>query len=450
MTKLILEHEGKQRSFRIGEGHITVGSGAEAKLRIASGDVAEIHCEIEVSRGAVRLTPRPGVVPVRIGKEEVRGSRVLAEGERVQIGDAYLWVAAEETETPPPDEPSRKAGPRGARTAREVGRPRSRARNRSVVHRSRPRVKRGLPAWAIVLLVLGGAGVAILVIKRGFEASAEEGGGPVWATLAAVREQLDAGSLDTAELKLNRIPASADVTPEERQRIEALRSEIADRRRVAADMVANLAGNQFLETTLKQYEERYLSGDPDPAKVRLFLLRCAEFRRRWPTHPELSWVERQERRLKPLVDLAAPPDWAAVQWEVKWIRAQSVRDYARAFSLVDAYLEHPENARFESEARSLRGELVTERKEYVEDRLQQARYEYDHNDNPSRSVWWLVNLIVYSGDPEAADRAAGFLVKIPNLVGHLEAYRRQYPDRYAAVLRHPTVRSAAKEQGLIE
>lgn len=271
----------------------------------------------------------------------------------------------------------------------------------------------------------------------------------MWASIAAAEQELEQGNLRTALLKLDRIPAASEMTPAEEERIASLREQIATRNADADLAVANLTGTKYLEVMLRKYERNWLAGEPQPAKVRFFLKRLAEFRRRWPQHPDMAWVDRQESRFRGFVDLAAPPTWDDVAWEIKYCREQPVRDYKAAFELL-AEFEPRASADEEELLEELRAEMIPERAEYHEDRIQQARYEFDRKDDPAKAVWWLLNLTVYIGDEEMADEAATFLAKMPNLVGHLRAYEQQYPERYRLVLEHPIVRKAAEEQGLNE
>ena len=43
MSKLIVEEAGQRRQFKIGEGILSVGSGAEARLKLVSPDIADTH-----------------------------------------------------------------------------------------------------------------------------------------------------------------------------------------------------------------------------------------------------------------------------------------------------------------------------------------------------------------------------------------------------------------------
>jgi len=67
VTRLIVEEGGARRGFKVGDGVLTVGAGAEAGLRLQSADVADVHAELGVEDGRVTLRPCPGVVPPTVG-----------------------------------------------------------------------------------------------------------------------------------------------------------------------------------------------------------------------------------------------------------------------------------------------------------------------------------------------------------------------------------------------
>lgn len=76
MAKLIVEEAGAQRAFRLGDGVVTIGSGEGARLKLSSADVAEVHAEIELTGGTIRLRPKPGVTPPqRRGRSRLQRAR---------------------------------------------------------------------------------------------------------------------------------------------------------------------------------------------------------------------------------------------------------------------------------------------------------------------------------------------------------------------------------------
>lgn len=432
MVKLIVEEGGGRRAFRMGKGVLTVGSGAEARLRLSSTDVAEVHLELELGEEGVRLRPRPGVVPPRVGGKEAKGEQVLAIGARLEVGAARLWLEAEEGEAVPasaPAAPKTASAPRPPRSRRpERGAPAGR-----------------MPGWLVPVLFLAATGVAFLLWFRSVKHEAGEGEGMAMNKLRAAEQAAETADFASALRELAEIPATA-MTPEQSARKEAMQRDFLARQAEVETSVANLSGTKYLDAMLKKYEAAYLQGEPDHAKARLFLKRCRVFRERWPTHPETDWVRRQEARFAGYVNLALPPTWEDVQWEVKDLTEGAPRNYVAALGLLDELLSRVSGEEH-TKAENLRGEVVAGRPDYAEDKLYQAKHEFEKKGDPSKAVWWLVHNIAWLGDEALANENARVLVKMPDLAGHLLGYKQAYPDRYEAVMKNPIVASWAEEAG---
>lgn len=440
IVRLVVDEGGVRRSFRMGKGVLTVGSGAEARLRLASSEVAEIHFELELGSDGAKLRPRPGVVPPKVRGVAIRSEQALALGTAVEVGGVRLWLEAEASESSA--SPSRSGTvPAGPVPASGTGSKAARIAARRAGTRGRPG---GAPGWLVPLLVLGLTGVVFLLWFRSVQSGAE-GGGMAVNKIRAARQAAASANFADALRELAEIPATA-LTPELAQEKEALEKDLRDGQAEIDLRLANLPGTKYLDTLLKKYEGHYLQGKPDHAKARLFLMRCRTFRERWPKHPEMDWVRRQEERFAGYIDLNQPPSWEDVQWEVRDLVEGSPRNYVSALALLDELL-----ARVEGEehvkAQNLRDELTAGRVEYATDRLYQAKYEFEQKKDPNKAVWWLVHNIAWLGDEALADENARFLVKMPELAGHLLGYKQNYPDRYEAVLRNPVVAAWAENAG---
>ena len=454
MTRLIVEEGGKRRAFRVGEGVLTIGTGQEAKLKVSSTDVAEIHAELSITGGRAVLRSRPGVVPPEIEGTAVQGEAALALGAEVSIGSVRIWL---EDESSPPG--SGAAGGGAAAGKRAVGdvtqdkairrqRAMSDAKargDRSMVQRTQPRVQRGLPGYVIALLILGGVAAVLLLGIKAFMKETTKGASPVRATIAAVERHIADGSMKLAREKLEGI--SREQTDAERKQIAQLFAAL-DERKSQADLDRhNMLGTSYKDAKLAKYEKLYLQGSPAKPRVRVFLQRCNYFRERWPSHPEMDWVDRQERRFRGYVSLGDPPTYDDVEWEVKSLVKTSPRDYKQAFSVIDAFLESATGAEREA-ALAFREDQVAERAEYHLDRMQQARYEFERDD-AAKAVSWLVNAIVMIGDGEMEDEAADYLIKIPDAELHLKGWRSAKPDAYEILIRNSIVREFAEKKGLL-
>jgi hypothetical protein len=446
MAKLIVEEGGGRRAFRMGKGVLTVGSGADARLRLASGDVAEVHLELELAGDVVKLRPRPGVVPPRVDGQPAAGEIVLAPGRTVEVGSARLWIETEGA--PPAMTPAAPAAAAPVVTPGVPGRPRASAPVASVPRRA-ARARAGerpaaVPAWLTVVGILAVVGLVFLAWARLVRTEAS-GEGLASNKLRAARQAFAASRFEDARVELAGIPASA-LTPELAERKAALEREISEVLARDELRVENAPGTKYLDTLLRKYEGMYLQGTPEHAKVRLFLQRCRTFRARWPRHPEMDWVTRQEARFAGYVDMNAPLSLADVQWQVKDLTDGMPRNYAAAFALVDEFLTRATGSDREA-AQALWDELAQARPEYAEDRLFEARHQFEKKNDPSKAVWWLVHNVAWLGDEALANESARFLLRMPDVEGHLRAYARDYPDKYEAVMRNEIVAGWARDTG---
>jgi len=442
MPKLIVEEGGKKRQFRLGPGILTVGSGAEARLKLTSSEVAEVHLELDVQPDGVKLRPRPGVVAPKLVGVPVKGEVALGFGKKLEFAGVKLWIEADE-------EPAAAATGTTAATPARKPAPAAAASTRSerAGERRSARAERsgGAPGWLVPVLVVLGIGVVGLFAMQRWGGQAEADDGRAFNLIQAARQERGAGRFEVALAKLAEIPDSS-YSPELRAQADALRREITEASAAAALVAENDSGTKYFDVLLKRYEANYLQGTPDTSKVRLFLKRCTTFRQRWPRHPELEWVGRQEERFKGYVDMSAPPDWPDVEWEVRDLVDGMPRDYRTALALLDELL-----ARVEGEERAKvqnrRNELVKDRPAYAQDRLFQARHEFEKKQDTSKAVWWLVHSVAWLGDEALEDEAARFLVKMPDLPGHLLGYQAKYPDRFALVMKNSVVADWAERNG---
>jgi hypothetical protein len=474
MARLIVEEGGKRRAFKVGTGHLTVGSGAEARLKLASTDVAEIHFELDVKGEDVVLRTRPGVLPPQVDGVPVDKELALPLGAAVELAGVRMWLEDEATApgsgAPGAAKAAKSGAAAGGARARAAADDRARQQqqesgarhevrrqaamqaatkrgSRAVVQRTSPRVQKGIPGWATALIGIGGAAVVGLILVKLWGGSLEGGASPVWANIQAAEEHMANARYDAALDKLNELPPGKKIEPEDKKRIDALRAEIEDKQAERELSQVNMRGTQYMETKLQKYEQIYLQGNPEEPKIRVFLKRCRLFRERWPLHPQMGWVDRQESRFKGLVDLTMPATFADIEWEVRCLVANSPRDYESGFRVLNQFINNPD-ADDPGGARDLRDTMVAERSEYHIDRLQQARYEYEKGNN-GKAVWWLVHGIIWIGDPDLATEAEDYLLNIPGLDQHLGGYQAKYGDKFDALMKHPRLRKVAEDAGLL-
>lgn len=430
--KLIVDDGGRRRAFRLGDGVLRVGSAAEADLTLSSAGIAPMHAKLKLAGSTVTVTPVPNA-PTLVAGVPISGATAVAPRAIVALGEAKLWYEPEPSRAPStPDAAAAPGRPPGGVVTHK---------HESVV-KTRPRRKGhkyGLPTWAIVSLVGLVLVTSIPLLQKALRATAKQAGPSVEARLDAAEDMIRLGEYDNAERRIELAEADADLSAAEEARIATLRTKLAAEREASHRALQDLAGTNY-KNLLERYEREHLEGDPEPAKVRLFLKRARTFHERWPDHPERGWVERQESRFASLVDLSQPPSWRDVEWEVKVLVRSAPRDYAEAFRLLDEFLARAEGGD-KIHATKIRDRFEEDRIEYHADRMAVAEREYEKGD-VGAAVWWLVHEIVWSGEPAMADEAARVLTRMPNALEHLRGYRAKYPDKFEALLENDAVRRA--------
>ena len=467
MVRLILEQDGERRAFRVGRGVLTIGSDSAANLKLTGAGVAEQHAELEVVGDFARLRVLPGAAAPTLDGETVLGEVELHQGQALELPGAILWLEDEGSQ-PGSGRPtalgrssagpsasgggSSGSGPGVSKDARQAARERaikkaSGHRDRSRVQRSRPRVQRGLPTGVTLGIVAAVLVVGGFALRKAFQVSAESSTNTA-ALLAGAEAAIDQALYSRAEGQLSIINQDR-ASPQELERMRALRAEIAAGYAKQNERDVYRVGNEYLETRLKKYERNHLQGNPAAHKIRLFLKRCQEFRSRWPEHEEMAWVKRQEKRFSGAVNLSLPPTYADIEWEVKFILKGTPRRYEVALDMIDEYLARTDTPALDREAMQvLRKTIEEERPGMFEDALQWARHEYEDG-NDMKAVQWLVFSAAYMGDDALEDRAAEYLLEMPNLKGHLEAYQRDRPDVFEALMENDVARAKAEELGIL-
>ena len=441
MTRLIVEDGGKRRGFKVSDGTLTIGAGEGATLRLAAPGVADVHAEIVVREGRASLRPRPGVVPPLVGGRPATAEMELQHAVPVKIGSATLHVEYEGE----PAAPAVAAPP--AAVPRPVAAGRAAPRAAALPARKRPPATASSKAkpWLIVgaLLVVAGLGVwlagKILV----------QGPNPDMEAMTFYRRAvgfLERNETGSAEQALNDIPDESALSPEMKVQVAALRERVEAARAESQLTLHNMSGEPYLETQLKRFERDYLQGQPDLPAVRVFLERAQEFKRRWPKHAGIAWVERMEQRFRGAVDLTQPPTFEDVAFKVKTLTWADPRDFKQALALLEGFAADagPEDR---AKALALFEEKKQERADWFKDKMLQARYEYERG-RPGTAVEWLRRLIVYTGDEDMANQAARELVLIEDVEALLRGYKSRDEQEFAELAKNPIIAKFIKEKGI--
>ncbi len=438
MVRLILEENGAQRAFKLNDGKLSIGSGADCALTLSSDDVAEFHAELELQGDVAILIPRPGVTPPKVLGRPITKATRLPKSAEFRIGSAIFRLQPE----------GQAVAASGART----GTARTPAAGRGPrVQRQRRKIKRDLPTW-MILGILAVIGVVGYFVGQAYIDDGEVQYDPGSRYLAAY-EAYSKGALKRAKMELERIDmerAPADL----KAKIETLRENVALRDAEAKTAAWNVGGTKWMETQLKGYERKNLQGGGvTRAKARLFIKRCDEFRKKYPQHPELGWVERFRKRWAEKAELSEPNDIEDVTWEVFMLTGGKPRDYATVFSLLNDLLTRAEGADRDA-ALELLDKQKAEREEYAIDRMQQSRYNWNKGQYGA-AVEDLVQLITKIGDDSLRDQATSALLKMTNQEGvpltslFLSTYQRDRPWQFEDLLKDPRIKAAAKEEGLL-
>jgi len=408
MTRLIVEEGGKRRAFKVGDGVISIGSGAHAALKLSSGGVAELHAELLIQGGQVTIKPKPGVMPPKLAGRALSNDAIVQAGVAIKIGDATITV------DPPEGGVNAKAKAKVA-TAKKVEKEDWQRSNRELYK------SKGIkPAHMLLLLVPLGI-IGFFLFKKGAEQSAPSG--PIFAQTQYLHAKtlFDSGMYDQAKDDLTRIPKDTEMTPELKAKIADMLAQIEVNKSEAQLAAENKAGTDFLESQLKNFEASRLQGKINRPAARVFLKRINEFEKRWPKHPEFEWTQRMKDRYSVMVDFTKPPTYEDIEFEVKSLTWDNPRDYKQAFAVLQRFLDSAQ-ADERAKALTLMDTMIKERKDWYEDRTQQAKFEYDRGQQ-AKAVQWLVVLTIFSGDEEMADTAAQRLLDIPQVEEYLRGYR---------------------------
>lgn len=259
----------------------------------------------------------------------------------------------------------------------------------------------------------------------------------IYAAESAFSEGM--GSTDVNK-KLAMAESDPSLTAEQSIQIARLRERLKVRDVETTKIAHNTIGTVFLQKKLKKYSDKHLSGSPDKPKARVFLQRARAFRERWPEHPELDWVSRQETRFADFVKLSDPPSFADVRWEAETLTYSKPRDYSLAFDALDGFIAGA-SSDDATLARNYRETLESARNEYHADRMLEAKSQFEDQNNEAGAVTWLVWSAIGIGDEAMSNEAAEFLVKLPSVDAFLRGYRTRQPLVHERILQHPILKA---------
>ena len=449
MVRLIVEDGGSRRAFNVGEGRLSMGSGPEAKLKLSAAGVAGIHADIEVHGGKATLHPKPGVTAPHVLGRAMNGPVVLQHGVPVKIGAAQVIVEYE-------GHPAATAAPviskaeRGSARSHARGKQREEEEQQGGARRGR---SQGTPTWVWIAIGVPAVILAGWLTKTFFFGKLLQGDGRSFATASApayyqnARDRLANAQYDLARMEIERIPKDAQLDPQFAAQVAQLRQQIEAKIAEGEEYSRNaVAGKKYFDSQLKGFVERYMTGTISSQEARVFLKRAKYFREKWPTHPELEWVTRQEARFTSAIDLSKPPTFEDIQFEVESLTWSFPRNYAEAFAVSRAFLASAQGEDV-AKATAFIAELESKRTAWFKDRLEEARFLFDGKEF-GKSIGVLLSIIRYAGDERMQDDAAQRLMNYQGIEEWLRGYRTADPEGFEAVCNNRVVAAYLKEHKL--
>lgn len=494
MPRLIVDDSGAKRAFRLGTGRLTIGSDPGAKLRLSASGVSAQHAVLRVDASGVFLEAQS---EVEFAGQRRTGTLELPLGATVAIGAAKLTVAADQEEAPPvparavPAKPAaarataeprpapsvpaarpaaaKPAGPaasaakpasagrggRGRAAAEpEEDSPRSGARRRG---RSVGAQQGGWPGWVVPagVLLVGGIIAGIFLMK---------GKNPAYAgaKLQSAEDLIAEANMDTAREILAEFDRNT-LEPELQKKFDELK-RILDSALTEGTATKRNRGIRSAQEDLLNYADRHIKPDaPQKERVRLFLERLAEFRQQYPEQRTAIWLENGEAKsildqlnalevkfagVASMTEALGPADvdWARTYFASGGKDGKGVREYQPVFDRL-AKAESTGGVTAE-QAASLRSELNTERRLYIEKRMEEAGKDYERfkQSNDLEALRSAANKLIYlilkNPDPAVWDTVSGVLLKFPNLAQEvLPSWRDNRPDEWQTLLRIPGIAS---------
>ncbi len=439
MVRLIVQSGEGTRRFKLGEGKLTLGSGERATLTVESDVLEEVHAVIEVTEEEVRLTARPGSTPPVLRGRKLSGSVLMTPGVAITIGDVKIALEREKEAAAAPGA-SRAKGSKGSKK----GARRSRAQG---VEAKRRTIKKSLPTWAIIAIILGVVGIGLFFLQGAAQYMGLEGFSEK-ASKLRIEEALDAREHGTARLEFERVERNWDgLSQKWKDTFGGLRTRVEELDREVKDAKLIRDGNDVLEKRIKGFIDKKLKNPSRPA-ARVLIKRIQDFREKFPGHPELEWCDRTEARWRPVAQLEQPSNWADIDFEVTILLAGKPTNYKQVFALMNEFIGRATSPDLES-AEARLAELKKARQTYFDDSLSRAQT-MRMNGELHNSIEWMVQLVIKIGDGEMSNRAAEELIKIPGVEAPMAGYKKSRPDTFAEMMKNPILKGFAAEKGLQE
>ncbi len=473
MAKLILEEGGARRAFRVRSGKLTIGSADSCTLTLASSGVAEHHATLVVQEDRAVLQTAAGAEAPLVNGKPAAERQELPPRCTIAIGGALIEYEAEGAADAPAEKPAAKrpavrkqaggaprasAGQRGPSRAgsRPAASKRSAARDEDDgedrprrVSARRREVKQGLPSWALILILLVGAGGVAYGVKAFFDSSNVATVDPSVQLLEAANA-LKKDQLIAVEHHLDKFDAHKEkATSDQIKTADEIRAQLA-KLKVASTRQGVLGrATQWLDNKLRKFEDKKMAGDLGTRpRARVFVMRCNEFIELYPDHPEIEWVRRKKDRWAPIAQLDQPRTLEDLQFEVEsYTWTASGRRYDRVFEAIDEFLAHADGPEAEV-ARSLREEQLAARRAHHIDRMQEIRYRWEKGETGTAMAHFVYHL-KWWGDEEMENEVAAEITKLGGFSDWLANFKKNAPEDFEVIVQNRHVREVAERDGLL-
>lgn len=466
MAKLILEEGGERRAFRFKEGKLTIGSGEGCTLTLESSGVEALHATLLLKGGRAVLTTEPGAAAPRMNGRAVAERVELPASCSFSIGGAKFEFSAEETAAPAPAASEAKR-PAVRKQAASSAKPAAKSGSRPAVRKpaartpvadrgarpervtaSRREVKPGMPTWALLLLLLGGAVGVVFGVKAFFDSSNVATVDPGVQLLEATNA-INAAQLLAGASHLDKFDTIKDkATDAQRAKARELREVLATLEKKSLREGTLLNATKELDARLRKYVDKQMAGDrASRPRARVFVMRCREFRKKYPDHPDIDWVDRYEAQFSGLAQMSDPSTLEDLQWEVNTYTWTNPRDYKAVFAAIDKFLEHADPGERDA-ALALRDEHLAARVLHHNDRMLQMRYHWEKGETGEAMLLFVYHLTMW-GDEAMEDEVAKEMTQIGDFPNWLRIYKQQKPDEFAEIVKNRYVREVAQREGLL-
>jgi hypothetical protein len=463
MAKLILDEGGVRRAFRFNEGKLTIGSGADCTLTLESPGVEALHATLVIKGGRAVLTTADGAEPPRMNGRALAHRVELPAECSFTIAGASFQIAADDdahaapspaaggTKRPAVRKQAAPVAKSGSRTT--ISKPAARSaattdRDDRVTARRRE-VKAGMPTWALLLLLLGGAVGLVFGVKAFFDSSNVATVDPGVQLSVAVTATNNAQLL-AATTALDKFDSVKDeATAAQLETARSLRATIAELEKKSTRQGVLDRATQTLDAKLKTFVDKRLAGNlANRARARVFVMRCREFRALFPDHPEIDWVNRYEAQYAPMAQLDEPRTLEDLQYEVEthtW--TATGRRYDLVFKAIDEFLEYAEGDEREA-ALALRDAKLAEREAHQVDRKQEIRYRWEKGETGKAMAHFVYHL-KWWGDEAMEDEVAAEITKLGGFPEWLRSFKKNSPEDFDAIVKNRYVREVAEREGLL-